>query len=51
MKGSREKFTQVLVLDGAVGALETAARLANDLFATYAEFSPQFNRTKKGNAQ
>jgi len=45
LEGSREKFIQALVLDGAVDSLDTAARLADDLLAAHAKYLPQF----KGN--
>jgi alpha-galactosidase len=40
LEGSREKFIQALVLDGAVGSLETAASLADDLLAAHAAYLP-----------
>jgi len=42
MEGSRDKFVQALVLDGAAGSLETAERLADDLLAAQAAHLPQF---------
>jgi len=46
LEGSRDKFIQALVLDGAVDSLETAARLADELLAAQAQHLPQFaNRT------
>ncbi len=42
LEGSRDKFVQALVLDGAVGSLETAGRLADDLLAAHAADLPQF---------
>ena len=42
LEGSRDKFVQALVLDGAVESLETAAKLADDLLAAQAEHLPQF---------
>jgi alpha-galactosidase len=44
LEGSREKFIQALVLDGAVESLEVAARLADDLLAAHAPHLPQFQR-------
>lgn len=46
LEGSREKFIQALVLDGAVDSLETATKLANDLLAAHAPYLPQFARTE-----
>ena len=43
VEGSREKFIQALVLDGAVDSVATAARLAEDLLAAHAQHLPQFN--------
>jgi alpha-galactosidase len=42
LEGSREKFIQALVLDGAVDSLSTAHRLADDLLSVQAEYLPQF---------
>lgn len=42
LEGSREKFVQALLLDGAVGSLETAYRLADELLAAQKEYLPQF---------
>jgi len=42
LEGSREKFIQALVLDGAVDSLDTATRLADDLLAAHAAYLPQF---------
>jgi alpha-galactosidase/6-phospho-beta-glucosidase family protein len=42
LEGSRDKFIQALVLDGAVDSLETAYRLADDLLKTQADYLPQF---------
>jgi alpha-galactosidase len=44
LEGSREKFIQALVLDGAVDSLDTATRLADDLLAAQAAYLPQFAR-------
>jgi alpha-galactosidase len=40
--GSRERFVQALLLDGAVKSVETAYRLADDLLETQREFLPRF---------
>ncbi|MBI3910025.1 MAG: hypothetical protein HY320_03720 [Armatimonadetes bacterium] len=50
LEGSREKFIQALVLDGAVDSLETATRLADDLLTAHAQFLPQFERARAGRA-
>ena len=42
IEGSRRKFVQALVLDGAVRSLDGAERLADDLLAAQAEHLPQF---------
>jgi len=42
LTGSREKFVQALVLDGAVSSLETAENLADDLLSAHKPFLPQF---------
>jgi len=42
LEGSRDKFVQALVIDGAVDSLETAERLADDLLAAQAAHLPQF---------
>ena len=42
LEGSREKFIQALVLDGAADSLETATKLADDLLAAQAAYLPQF---------
>ena len=43
LEGSRTKFIQALVLDGAVDSLETATKLADELLAAQAEHLPQFD--------
>ena len=43
LEGSREKFVQALILDGAVDSLDTAGRLADDLLAAQAQYLPRFN--------
>jgi alpha-galactosidase len=40
LEGSRRKFIQALVLDGAVPSLEIATRLADDLLAAQAAYLP-----------
>lgn len=42
LEGSREKFIQALVLDGAVDSLDTATRLADDLLAEHARYLPPY---------
>jgi len=42
LEGSRAKFVQALVLDGAVDSIETAAKLADELLSAQAEYLPQF---------
>jgi alpha-galactosidase len=46
LEGSREKFIQALVLDGAVRSIEAAAKLADDLLAAQAAYLPQFARRR-----
>jgi alpha-galactosidase len=46
LEGSRAKFIQALMLDGAVDSLDTAARLADDLLAAQAKYLPQFSKGK-----
>ncbi len=41
LEGSREKFIQALVLDGAMDSLEMATRLADDLLTAHAAYLPQ----------
>jgi len=43
LEGSRDKFIQALVLDGAVDSLETATALADELLAAQADYLPQFS--------
>lgn len=40
LEGSRDKFIQALVLDGAVGSLEMASTLADELLAAHAVYLP-----------
>lgn len=42
LEGNRDKFIQALVLDGAVGSVEAATKLADELLAAQAEYLPQF---------
>jgi len=42
LEGSRAKFVQALVVDGSVGSLEDAYRLADELLAAQAEYLPRF---------
>lgn len=44
LEGSRLKFIQALVLDGAVDSLEVATKLADDLLEVHAQYLPQFAR-------
>ncbi len=42
LEGSREKFVQALILDGAVESVQQAYALADDLLAVQAQYLPQF---------
>ena len=42
LEGSRDKFVQALLIDGAVKSIETAYRLADDLLAAQKDHLPQF---------
>lgn len=42
LEGSRDKFIQALLLDGAVTSVAQAAALADDLLAAQKEYLPQF---------
>jgi alpha-galactosidase len=42
LEGSREKFVQALLIDGAVKSIETAYRLADELLEAQKEYLPQF---------
>lgn len=44
LEGSRDKFIQALVLDGAVDSLATATALADDLLEAHAGYLPQFRK-------
>ncbi|MGB2824691.1 MAG: hypothetical protein WBF17_27210, partial [Phycisphaerae bacterium] len=48
LEGSREKFIQAMVIDGAVSSLEMAEQLADDLLAAHAEHLPQFGPSRRG---
>jgi len=48
LEGSRRKFIQALLLDGAVDSVETATALADDLLAAQAEYLPQFSAEAGG---
>ena len=43
LEGSREKFIQALILDGAVNSVAMAERLADDLLAAHKAYLPQFS--------
>jgi alpha-galactosidase len=45
LEGSRDRFVQALVLDGAVDSMETAEKLADELLSALAEYLPQFGGT------
>jgi len=40
LEGSREKFIQALILDGAVDSPDMVAKLADELLVTQAAFLP-----------
>jgi alpha-galactosidase len=42
LEGSREKFIQALLLDGAVKSVAMAAQMADEFLAAHARFLPQF---------
>jgi alpha-galactosidase len=42
LQGSRQKFVQALLLDGAVPSIDAAQRLAGDLLEAQAEYLPRF---------
>ena len=44
LEGSRQKFIQALILDGAVTSIDTAEELADDLLAAHAEHLPLFRQ-------
>jgi alpha-galactosidase len=45
LEGSRPKFVQALILDGAVGNPAMAEKLADELLIAQAEYLPQFRRS------
>ena len=47
LEGSRDKFVQALVLDGAVQSIDQAARLADELLTAHAAYLPQFRKGPK----
>jgi len=44
LEGSRQKFIQALILDGAVTSIDMAEKLADDLLAAQAEYLPLFKQ-------
>jgi alpha-galactosidase len=42
LEGSRDKFVQALMIDGAVKSVETAHRMADELLAAQKQYLPQF---------
>ncbi|MBT3294961.1 MAG: hypothetical protein HN919_17455 [Verrucomicrobia bacterium] len=42
LEGSRDKFVQALLVDGAVKSIETAYRMADELLAAQKQYLPQF---------
>ena len=42
LEGSRDRFVQALILDGAVESVDQAGRLADELLAAHAEHLPMF---------
>jgi alpha-galactosidase len=47
LEGSRDKFVQALVLDGAAGSMEMARALADQLLAAQAEYLPWVMRSQE----
>ena len=47
LEGSRDKFVQALVLDGAAGSMEMAHALADELLAAQAEHLPWVTRAQE----
>ena len=47
LEGSRSKFIQALVLDGAVSSIDNATLLADELLAAHAAYLPQFRKGAK----
>lgn len=46
LEGSRSKFVQALVVDGAVASLDDALSLADELLAAHAQYLPQFGGSR-----
>ena len=44
LEGSRDRFIQALLLDGAVDSIDQATKLADDLLAAQAQYLPQFGQ-------
>jgi len=42
LEGSRKKFIQALIIDGAVDSIDTATKLADELLVAQAQYLPQF---------
>jgi alpha-galactosidase len=51
LEGSREKFIQALVLDGAVSSIETATALADELLAAQTEHLPWVRSMQEAQAR
>lgn len=47
LEGSRDKFVQALLIDGAVKSVSMAAQLANELLAAHERFLPQFITSRR----
>jgi alpha-galactosidase len=47
LEGSRQKFVQALILDGAVTSVEMAEQMADELLAAQAQYLPQFAQASK----
>lgn len=47
LEGSRKKFIQAIILDGAVDSVETAKRLVEELLTVHKEYLPQFNKEER----
>ena len=45
IEGSRSKFIQALLLDGAVDSIDIAGRLADELLASQSDYLPQFSNS------
>ena len=48
LEGSRDKFVQALILDGAVDSVDTAIKLADELLQAQAKYLPQFQEKVSG---